>query len=492
MLRRTNLILGLSLALAAGCTSKGYELGQSGDDKQHADTDPDGDDEQEADTPAAGDDEQPADTPAAEEDQQQTSTKPASANRASSSASGLEDDVEPDGSDDTVSNPADDTEPGGSDDTVSNPADDTEPGGSDDTGSSPADDTRTDPADDTETNPGDDTEANPADDTETHPSHPGSLPDWLVLPSDDLNGCFGFMNARSRPMEYRYWEYDRERRILSQHQLYQIMEEPTPDAPRSVSIYFVFDASGYLVTHATFPGGTTGSFRELFGRDEHHNLISVSRVTEDWTDLTEPATAEPDYYYNYSHSYDETGALESSTLLDSDQIHDSASVYTHDDEGRCASIETTSEYAGTVTVETFDYADGQVVEHVEQTTRTWMDVLRDGDDEPRRYVTRYAYDDEGRLITREWFGTGPTGGEPTLRSVDYWFYQADGSVARESRLYTSQSPNVWIGDQSFYQSIQVFSSDCRALVDQIPRPDPSLACQFANKHTSPGLWPRRP
>ena len=222
MLRRTNLILGLSLALAAGCTSKGYELGQSGDDKQRAQTDPDGDDEQEADTPTAGDDEQPADTPAAEEDQQQTSTKPASANRASSSASGLEDDVEPDGSDDTQANPADDTE--------TNPADDT--------GSS-----------------------SPADDTETSLGHPGSFPDWVVLPSDDLNGCFGFMNARFRPMEYRYWEYDRERRILSQHQLYQIMEEPTPDAPRSVSIYFVFDASGYLVTHATFPGGTTAGHR---------------------------------------------------------------------------------------------------------------------------------------------------------------------------------------------------------------------------------------
>ncbi len=298
--------------------------------------------------------------------------------------------------------------------------------------------------------------------------------------ADDGESCYGTQAVAEAESPYYYrFEYDEDSRILATH----TVDARESDAEVTGSLFYRLDAEGRLVTYAG------EEFRHDFELDEHGNLVRFVFVYEDWTDLTQPATASPYMVDTYEHTYDDQGRLQQTSFVGAINDVHSITEYSHDSEGRCQTEKTTfdgsAEPSQPATLTTYSYADGKLASKITESTSEGTESW------PERVVVEYRYDSEGRLVSIEQDGGGHWGesadGQPDL--FQSWTFNDDGSWVYESRDYTTDVPNETIEvdgvEQLCYRAVITYSAGCAGFKARLPEPPAGLECRSSSQRQRP-------
>jgi hypothetical protein len=189
--------------------------------------------------------------------------------------------------------------------------------------------------------------------------------------------------------------------------------------------------------------GVEQPFQHDYRYDAHDNAVDFYLSYPSAPDLMKPSEAPAHMGTSWVHEYDgERLAASTETAYGSFERPTLRHVYTEDEKGRCVQIDTTSTEGASKETRTYDSRD-----------RT-LRVLVEGHE---TYSYDYTYDNEGRVVTRDYAGPGSTVSDSARTTHAYL---ADGSETVE----------IYDGTTDVISSRYLFvkrSAQCRAIDAQL-------------------------
>ncbi|MBN2528984.1 MAG: hypothetical protein JXR76_21525 [Deltaproteobacteria bacterium] len=302
----------------------------------------------------------------------------------------------------------------------------------------------------------------------------------IPRPSASVAGCAIVVSNREQMQSdtyvstYTLRTYDAVSRIVEERRYTSADFNEASTQP----LYWRLDETGRLLTYAGKGNGEYENFRHDYTRDEHGNVTRFAFTYGAWDDLAAPANGSLHLYYEYMHIYDENGLLVESQFIDGNYGPMQHVSYTHDENGRCASMV----YGGQNTdipqrTDTIEYDDANRISRVRQNIQS-----SDGTSAVE-VVVAHSYDGQGRPLATEQDGGGhwETTADGTPDILSYWTYSQDGGQLIERLDFTNDLPNEEIernGQIVFVtRSFEARSAACTTVDNQVPTPS-ELECRF--------------
>jgi hypothetical protein len=304
-----------------------------------------------------------------------------------------------------------------------------------------------------------------------------------ILPGFDPTECVIAMlgppiaTDESSVLEYQRWSYDAVGQLL--------IKERSQDGTFQALLgteYEQFDEQRRL-RFLTY--GASPTVRWDFLRDDHGNLV--------FEGFNYPATPDPDApvpttffrdFPKYTHEYGADNQLLATLRWVDGSIVDRIQSYELDEQGRCGIIAVDVEGNGTVDlVKHFEYDDQGRMTRVEATP------TQNAASGVYHVVKTLGYDSDGSLVLEEQDGKEPVDfvgpGAPVDGIPDQIVsktYAADGSAWLEALEYLTDE------HVDPYRTRRGFSSGCRQLGAQLPKPATPRGCSFDTPTTTLSRW----